>query len=71
MLLEGSDKIENRMKDEGFLPLLKLKNVERNLDDIEKIIETVPGDQLWATDYGDKTVEFVEYKDGGRENTTI
>ena len=71
MLLEGSDKIENRMMDEGLLPLLKLKNVERNLDDIEKIIETVPGDQLWATDYGDKTVEFVEYKDGGRENTTI
>ena len=71
MLLEGSERIENRMMDEGLLPFLKLRSVERNLDDIEKIIETVPGDQLWATDYGDKTVEFVEYKDGGRENTTI
>ena len=71
MLLEGTERIENRMMDEGLLPFLKLRSVERNLDDIEKIIETVPGDQLWATDYGDKTVEFVEYKADGRENTTI
>ena len=70
-LLEGTEFFQNRMIDEGLLPFLKLRSVDRKLDDIENTIKTVPGDQLWATDYGDKTVEFVESKDDVMENTTI